>query len=686
MRRILLAAAMLQGTVGQSPCISKMTELATAASTGVPADDAKRFGLLVLSSAGSLPYDAGKYTECLAQEGTRYFLVKYDATMGGKDVGPVGIGLCLLSEPSCNHEDAAAVINSSIGGALVPSTRLVDIKDASLQVTSPELDLQGWKWDSHISACFLVLLLLLVFAATWVNQCYTRPTSNGVRATNGSSPCSNGEPLIGSPPLTRGTRWAQSGLLQAFSLTGSTGTLVKLVELPQYKPTDCLNGMRVLSMWWIIMGHTFLMPEGVMGYMNPQDIVHSGLNMNTADNNTLFFFVVSAQAGVDSFFFLSGFLLSLLTMRELQATRNRFKFLHALVLRYLRLTPSLAFVMLLYYKIWPHLAAGPFAPTFQDSIYRRCDQSWWSELTYTLNFIPFDSDKVCMGWTWYLGDDMIFYIISIALLPLYHRSKVAGCACVLLLTLASFVVTIYLVVAHHLSIDAFDYHYAEYSYYAYSKPYTRIPAFFVGIVSAWLLLELERRGYTRGQQPRSPQAKNIAFAVALGCLGVLLFLTFIVATDHGADANNWSDATSAVYITFGRPLWACCLAVITLLCYYDYLPILNGFLSHPFWMPLARLCYGAYLVHPLVIKLAAGVAQQYYYFSGTDIFYRYVGNVLCAFSGATVVWCLIERPVMTLTTAALKRSSSAEKPPPSPPATEPPSGGIRGEISRQGAA
>ncbi len=57
-------------------------------------------------------------------------------------------------------------------------------------------------------------------------------------------------------------------------------------------------------------------------------------------------------------------------------------------------------------------------------------RSWWSELTYTMsfglnismaafscyvchvmfldlkqtrNFIPFDSDKVCMGWTWYLG-------------------------------------------------------------------------------------------------------------------------------------------------------------------------------------------------------------------------------------------------------------------------------------------
>merc|ERR1711871_712120 len=144
---------------------------------------------------------------------------------------------------------------------------------------------------------------------------------------------------------------------------------------------------------------------------------------------------------VDSFFFLGGFLFSLLTVKELQNRRGRFNPISALVLRYLRLTPSLGFVMLVYYFIWPHLATGPFAPRFQDSVYRRCDVSWWSELTYVLNFIPFDSDKVCMGWTWYLGDDMIFFIVGIFLLPIYYRSRVIGWACLGLLSAASFAVT-----------------------------------------------------------------------------------------------------------------------------------------------------------------------------------------------------------------------------------------------------
>merc|ERR1719355_389234 len=97
------------------------------------------------------------------------------------------------------------------------------------------------------------------------------------------------------------------------------------------------------------------------------------------EDNAMFMFVLSAQVSVDTFFFLSGFLLSLLTLQELRARRGKANLMAAIVLRYIRLTPSLALAMLVYYKIWAYLGSGPFAPTFQDSIFRRCDGSWWSE-------------------------------------------------------------------------------------------------------------------------------------------------------------------------------------------------------------------------------------------------------------------------------------------------------------------
>lgn len=332
----------------------------------------------------------------------------------------------------------------------------------------------------------------------------------------------------------------------------------------------------------------------------------------------------------------------------------------AVVLRYIRLTPSLALAMLAYYQIFAYMGNGPFAPRYQQSILSRCDGSWWSELTYSLNFLPFDSNKVCMGWTWYLGDDMIFFIISIAILPLYYRSKAAGWVTVSLISVASFAVTMWLCLHFSLSPYVFDSHYTDYSYWSYSKPYSRVPAYFVGLVAAWVLDDLEQiHGITRQNRVHTIKTRIAATAVFLLCLAVLVFIVVFPATDFGKHKNDWSDMLSAIYLTFSRPVWAFVWAVITLLCYYDYLPIVNGFLAHRAWTPVARLTYGAYLVHPIVIKMTAGNETQYYNFSNMDLFYRWFGNTALAYGGALVLWILVERPTMSFTSMLLKSKKPA---------------------------
>lgn len=449
---------------------------------------------------------------------------------------------------------------------------------------------------------------------------------------------------------------------------GPSGTLTKLFECPSYKPTDCLNGMRVLSMFWIILGHTFLMPSGVSGYQNQEDIVMSPLNSDAAETSPWMQLIFAAEAGVDTFFFLSGFLLAFLTLKEIRA--GRFNGFYGIILRYIRLTPSLALTMMVFYKIWVYFGNGPFAVSFQKSINRRCDGSWWSELTYTMNFIPFDSDKVCMGWTWYLGDDMIFFIISMFLLPLYHKTKAMGWIVVLSLTGISFGVTTYFIVRHHLGVYVFDHHYTDYSYWAYSKPYSRIPAYFVGIGAAWLLDDLEKKGITRESRPVTAAAMRYASLAAFVAFAVIVFIIFISLSDFGWHKDSWKDLANIIYINLARPLWAACYAVITLLCYFGYLPRVDGFLSLPCWTPLARLTYGAYLVHPLVIKLAAGRAWQFYTFGGMDITYRWMGNLVLAFSGSILLWVLVERPCMTIFSPARKSRKGDASSPTVPDASE----------------
>merc|ERR1711953_1013557 len=95
--------------------------------------------------------------------------------------------------------------------------------------------------------------------------------------------------------------------------------------------------------------------------------------------------------------------------------------------------------------------------------------------------------------------------------------------------------------------------------------------------------------------------------------------------------NSWSDAVSTIYLTFARPMWDVCWAIMTFLCFYGQAPLTDAFLGHPMWNVGAKLTYGAYLCHPLVIKLSGGCATQYYTFGVMDELYRWAGNTLLAF-------------------------------------------------------
>ncbi|CAD7934421.1 unnamed protein product [Amoebophrya sp. A120] len=511
-----------------------------------------------------------------------------------------------------------------------------------------------------------------------------------------------------APPL-----WAK-----AFALFGKTGTLTKLFQTntntgrknnsprkphTNDRPTDCLNGMRVLSMLWIILGHTFLMPEGLTGYSNNEDIASIMRPFVTADFSSetapWLMFVLAAEFGVDSFFFMSGFLLSLLQLQELEkkhgkrSIRDRRsgssaenstnrrpslfqhfkKWLFGLFQRYVRLTPSLALALMLYYKVLYFFVAigdqgssavpvdgdsivqsvpssGPFVPLLQDSIKNKCDSSWWSELSYTVNFIPFDSDKVCMGWSWYLGNDMLFFAVGTVIVPLYfHKSKLHGVILLLTFLLAAVGITTYLIYHYHLSPYLFDRHYLDYSYYAYSKPYCRIGAYLIGLATAWHVLEREEK-----QDHARFFGSKRASVFLLLAFSVLAVLIFIPATDGGENKNSWSDLESNLMLNFGRLFWAGCLAVIVTHCYFGHYPFIDSVLAHEIFTPLTRLCYGAYLCHPLVIKYFAGTSLQFYNFDLHTIFSQFLLHTVLSFLLAVVLWCLAERPVMTIAGAYLK--------------------------------
>ena len=74
-------------------------------------------------------------------------------------------------------------------------------------------------------------------------------------------------------------------------------------------------------MVWIVLGHTMMMPAPLNGFDNPEDLVASF----GARSKVWFMTVIGGQIAVDSFFFLGGFLIAYLGVRDLRRGAGRYR-------------------------------------------------------------------------------------------------------------------------------------------------------------------------------------------------------------------------------------------------------------------------------------------------------------------------------------------------------------------------
>jgi len=98
--------------------------------------------------------------------------------------------------------------------------------------------------------------------------------------------------------------------------------------------------------------------------------------------------------------------------------------------------------------------------------------------------------------------------------------------------------------------------------------------------------------------------------------------------------------------------------------------MVNAVLSHRVFGILSSLTYGAYLVHPIIIKVTAGNADDFYTYSPVEAIQRALFFSVLAYATSAVLWCLVERPFATIVDMALPKERSATKPDAPPSSAE----------------
>jgi len=410
-----------------------------------------------------------------------------------------------------------------------------------------------------------------------------------------------------------------------------------------------------------------MIANNTAGYSNAEDIKKTPFTPDAAETTWQIPFVIGVgDMSVDTFFFISGFLLSFIAKSRYSPV------FMGTVLRYVRIVPSMAFTVFIYGWILPYLMYGPFAARTQQSIVRKCTKNWWADLLFIMNWTkplhgPFLPQEACAAWTWYLGDDFIFAIIGLVLVNMWRGRQKLAWVVIALIVGGSFAFSMVVTEQHKLGLYYLGQGDLQ-GYYIYSNPLYRIPVFLVGLALPWVFHSLESRGFECDQNASKPlKARLLWICASVISAAVLVALILVPMTDQpggsgsSRKAENWPQVVCSVVMSICRPIWGVALCVITSACYYGYLPLIDGALSHWAWQPLVKLTYGTYLLHCAIIRTLAANRVEYFYFSMTDVLVRAIGYCVLSYSSSVLLWCLVERPFATLTDAAMPKRQPAQK-------------------------
>ncbi len=253
---------------------------------------------------------------------------------------------------------------------------------------------------------------------------------------------------------------------------------IKIFKAQPNSRLNVFNGFRAFAMFEVIYGHYYMQElAGSMGSLNEfKHILHS--------LNTLL--VEACIFSVDIFFYLGGFFVAFVILRE--KSSGSLKYPVAILQRALRFWPCYLYCILLYYSVYIHTGSGPFWG--RDTAGPEACSTIWRPLLFIDNLVD-NGDGQCMGWGWYIQNDMQMFIVSMLGFFIYdakHRkSRILAKMFYVVLLFGSLIAAFIYITSIEAKIitsldDLIAPSQAKYQQNYYIKPWFRWPVYIFGLL------------------------------------------------------------------------------------------------------------------------------------------------------------------------------------------------------------
>ena len=362
---------------------------------------------------------------------------------------------------------------------------------------------------------------------------------------------------------------------------------------------DCINGIRFLSMTWVLVGHSY--GDVLNGFFINNLYVIGG---DAFAKNGAFASVANAFPSVDSFFLIGSTLLAFITLKELDKTNGgNIKFwIMFYVHRYIRLTGVYAMVIGFHATFLKFFATGPQSHILSNEY---CKNYWYYNILYVnnLKWIFEDPNMTlsCLGQTWYMANDMQFFIFSPIILWTLWRHEKVGLILSGLLTIVATAIPFALAWTQDYpfspSLPAGAPEEATQGYMTdfYIVPWCRYQPYIVGLVLGYFLHKMRKQPKLKLNSVILTWIWAVAFAVGAS----VIYGLFPYQSDFFAIAST---TERSIYNGFHRLAWSISLSWVILACVKGVGGPVNTILSWKAWVPLARMSYCIYLVHLTVMS------------------------------------------------------------------------------------
>ncbi|GBN49968.1 Nose resistant to fluoxetine protein 6 [Araneus ventricosus] len=169
----------------------------------------------------------------------------------------------------------------------------------------------------------------------------------------------------------------------------------------------------------------------------------------------------------------------------------------------------------------------------------------------------------------------------------------------------------------------------------YTKSYARIEAYLVGILLAYIIY--------RRKQNNSGKLNTITLWI-----GWILASGVALTCQFGLYHQKLSLVAASFYNALSRLGFSLGLGWVIFVCVIGQGDAVNSILSWKPLIPLSRLTYCAYLVHPVVMTAYFGSIRALIEFNHINVIMLYLGILFISYAAALMTSLLFESPVIRL--------------------------------------